>query len=70
MKTWKLSRTTKRKTVATNFNEKNITCKAQHFYIFLGFSLINIILLIAINIYCYLIKHQVKQKHSLREVLY
>ena len=40
----------------TNFNEKNITCKTQNFYILLTFLLITIALLIAVSIYCYLIK--------------
>ena len=44
----------------TNFNEKNITCKTQSFYILLTFLLINITLLIAVIIYCYLIKYQAK----------
>ena len=53
------------KTSPTNFNEKNITCKAQNFYILLVFLLINIALLIAVSIYCYLVKYQAKQKHLL-----
>ena len=40
----------------TNFNEKNITCKTQSFYILLAFLLITIALLIAVSIYCYLLK--------------
>ena len=44
------------------FNEKKATCKKQNFYILLAFSLIAISLLIAISIYCYLIKYRVKQK--------
>ena len=44
------------KAVPTNFNEKNITCKMQNFYILLAFLLITIALLIAVSIYCYLIK--------------
>ena len=39
----------------TNFNEKNITCKTQSFYILLAFLLITIALLIAVSIYCYFI---------------
>ena len=35
----------------TNFNEKNITCKTQNFYILLAFLLITITLLIAVSIY-------------------
>ena len=34
----------------TNFNEKNITCKTQNFYIVLTFFLITITLLIAVSI--------------------
>ena len=49
----------------TNFNEKNITCKTQSFYILLTFLLITIKLLITVSIYCYLIKYQAKQKHLL-----
>ena len=51
------------KTVPTNFNEKNITCKAQNFEILLAFLLITITLLIAVSIYCDLIKYRAKQKH-------
>ena len=40
----------------TNFNEKNIACKTQNFY-FTCFLLITIKLLVAVIIYCYLIKH-------------
>ena len=49
----------------TNFNEKNIICKTQSFYIILTFLLITITLLIAVSIYCYLIKYQTKQKQLL-----
>ena len=48
------------KAVPTNFNEKNITCKTQHFYILLAFLLMTIALLIGVSIYCYLIKYQAK----------
>ena len=34
---------------------KNLTCKTQHLYILLAFLLITVVLLIAVNIYCYLI---------------
>ena len=37
----------------------------QMFYILLAFLLISIALLIAVSIYCYLIKHRAKQKHLL-----
>ena len=49
----------------TNFNEQNITCKTQSFNILLVLLLIAITLLIAVSIYCYLIKYQAKQKHLL-----
>ena len=49
--------------VPTNFNEKILTCKTQNFYILLAFLLITITLLIAVSIYCYLMKYQAKQKH-------
>ena len=48
------------KTIPTNFNEKNITCKTQNFYILLTFLLTTILFLIAVSIYCYLIKYQTK----------
>ena len=37
----------------------------QNFYILFAFLLITIALLIAVIIYCYLIKYQAKQKHLL-----
>ena len=49
----------------TNFNKKYIACKTQNFCILLAFLLITIALLIAVSIYCYLIKYQAKQKHLL-----
>ena len=67
------------KTIPTNFNEKKATCKTQSLYILLAFLLITIALLIAVSIYCYLIKYQAKQKNllpfhhtnnELREVLF
>ena len=45
------------KTIPTNFNEKNITFKTQSCYILLASLLITISLLIAVSIYCYLIKY-------------
>ena len=48
------------KTIPTNFIEKNVTCKTQSFYGLLAFLLITIALLIAVRIYCYLIKYRVK----------
>ena len=53
------------KTIPTNFNEKKATCKTQNFYILLVFLSIATTLLIAVSIYCYLIKYQAKQKHLL-----
>ena len=53
------------KTIPKNFNEKKAICKNQNFYILLAFLLITVALLIALSIYCYLIKYQAKQKHLL-----
>ena len=53
----------KTKTIPTNFNEKNITCETQSFNVLLTVLLITIALLIAVNIYCYMIKYRAKQKH-------
>ena len=58
-------KTKKEKTISTNFNKKNSTCKTQSFYILLVFLLITIVLLTALSIYCYFIKYRAKQKHSL-----
>ena len=49
----------------TNFKEKKATCKTQNVYVLLTFLLIAIVLLIAVSIYCYLIKYRTKQKHLL-----
>ena len=43
-----------------NFNKKKVTWKTQSFYILLAFLLVTIALLIAVSIYCYLIKYQAK----------
>ena len=43
--------------------DEEIICKRQKFYILLAFLLITIALLIAVSIYCYLIKYQ--RKHLL-----
>ena len=40
-----------------NFNEKKAICKMQNFYILRRFLLITFELLLAVSIYCYLIKH-------------
>ena len=53
------------KTIPTNFDEKNITCKTQSFYILLTFLLVAITLLIAVSKCYYLIKYWTKQKHLL-----
>ena len=45
------------KTIPTNFTEKEATCKIQNFYILLVFLSISTVLLIAVIIYCYLIKY-------------
>ena len=47
-------------TVSANVNEKNAVYKTQSFFILLAFSLTTIALLIAVNIYCYLIKYRTK----------
>ena len=49
------------KTIPKNFNDKKAAYKTQDFYILLVFSVITIALLIAVSIYCYLIKYQAKQ---------
>ena len=41
------------------------TCETKKFHILLAFLLITIALLIAISIYCYLIKYRAKQKKLL-----
>ena len=51
------------KTIPTNFNEEKVICKMQNSYILLTFLLITIVLLIAVNIYCYLINYLEIQKH-------
>ena len=55
----------KTKTIPTNLNLKKATYKTQNFYILFAFLSITVALLIAVSIYCYLIKHQAKQKHLL-----
>ena len=52
------------KTIATNFNEKNITFYITiSFYVLFVMLLIIVALLTAVSIYCYLIKHE--RKHLL-----
>ena len=52
------------KAAPTTFNEKNITCKRQNLYILLAFLLITITFLIAVTVYCYVIRYRTKQKYS------
>ena len=54
------------KTIPTNFNEKNIIFEAKSFYILLIFLLITIELLIAVSIYCCLIKYRLN--YELKEI--
>ena len=42
--------------IPTNFKEKKVMCKTQSFYILFAFILITLALLVAVSIYCYLIK--------------
>ena len=53
------------KTIPTSINGKKATCETKKFHILLAFLLITIALLIAISIYCYLIKYRAKQKNLL-----
>ena len=53
------------KETKANFNEESAACKTQNFYILLAFLLITIAFLIAVSIYCYMIKYRAKQKHLL-----
>ena len=56
------------KTVPTTFNEKNATCKTKIFYTLFAFLLFfTTVLLIAVSIDCYLIKHKAKQKYLLSQ---
>ena len=59
------AKTNDKETVPTNFNEKNAICKTQDFYILHTFLFITIAFLIAVSLYCHLIKYQPKQKHLL-----
>ena len=51
------------KTIPTNFNEKIQLVKHKISILYLSFLLITITLLIAVSVYCYLIKYQATQKH-------
>ena len=63
------------KVIPANFNEKKVTCKTQNFDSLLAFLLITIALLIAVSIYCYLIKYQAKKtfitisRHKIKTIL-
>ena len=54
--------------------KKNLMKKKQNFYILLAFLLITIALLIAVSIYCYLIKRHLLPfhvtKNELKEIMY
>ena len=56
------------KIIPTNFNEQKATTKTQNFYILLEFLLITTALLIAVSIYCYLIKYEAKH-NELKQIL-
>ena len=53
------------KTISKNFNEKKVKCKIENFYISITFLTITIAVLLAVSIYCYLMKHRSKQEHLL-----
>ena len=65
-------------TILKNFNEKEVASKKQNFHILLAFLLTTIALLIAVIIYCYLIKYRAKKhllpfhvtNNKLKEVMY
>ena len=50
---------------SNNFNEKKVIYKMKNLDILLTFLLITTKLLIAVSIYCCLIKYHTKQKHLL-----
>ena len=62
------SNDTKIKIIPTH--EKNITCKTQNFCVLLAFLLNTITLLIAVSIYCHLIKYLANQKRKIKTNLY
>ena len=55
----------KTKTIPIIFNEKKVTCETENLYLLPAFLLNTIALLIAVSIYCYLIKYREKQKYLL-----
>ena len=48
------------KIIPENSNKGKVTCKIKNFFVLFIFLLIAIVLLIAVSIYCYLIKYQPK----------
>ena len=61
MRTTKLSPSTKQKPFQQILMKRKQLLKQKNLYILLSFLLITIALLIAVNIYCYLIKFLAKQ---------
>ena len=61
----KLQSHTRKKQILMKKKKKNPACKTQNVYILLAFLLITIALLIAVNIYWYLIRYRAKQKNLL-----
>ena len=53
------------KTILSDFKEKKEACKTKNCYILLAFLLVTLELLIAANIYCYLIEYQKKKKKNI-----
>ena len=53
----------KRKLFQQILMKKKKPCETQSFNVLLTVLLITIALLIAVNIYCYMIKYRAKQKH-------
>ena len=53
----------------TNLDEKKTACKMTNFYISIAFLLITIALLIAVSIYCYLIKKHLSPFHVTKNKL-
>ena len=51
------------KAIPANFNEQEMVCKTQTFFILLAFFLVTTVFLIAVNIYFYLINHRAKKKN-------
>ena len=51
-------------TKTVSANGIKLICTTKIFYILLAFLLIAIALLIAVSIYCYLVKYQAKHKHK------